>query len=177
MSHKRHPSSTNDPPAKRPRKAASKSAISTKILKPTEQYVYLAVEEEYGAYQETQQHVFELFASKEDANRRLEVRRTGPICEHFNDDDWEIEYDKYGCFHAKAEDQEGSGNRFDVRRMKVQPEGSVPTVAVAKEQEDAKSGKSKSQKSKTAGYYDLETGEDFSDGDRSWGIPTLLKLS
>ena len=165
MSHKRHVSGNESPPAKRLQKAASKSAISSKVPKPAEQYVYLAVEEEYGEYQETEQHVFEIFASKEDANRRLEVRRTGPesVCMHFDEENWEIEYDKYGCFHAKAEDSEGSGNRFDVRRMKVQPKGSVPAVAVEKEYEEKKPEKRNNQKL----YYDFDTGEELSDFERS----------
>ena len=172
MSDKRHASSSKDSLAKLPGNATSKSATSTKTLKPKEQYVYVAVEIESLYYDQADEHFFKLFASKEDANRRLEVRLTERSTENeafpvaFEKDDWEIEYDEFGCFHAIAYDSV-SFHRFDVSRMKVYPEGSVSTAVIEKEREDKKLGRNKSHKSKQAGDYDLDTGEEFSDHDRS----------
>ena len=168
MSYKSHASSSEDSPAKGPEKAASKSANSTEILKPTEQYVYLAIEEERYAYEPTTEHFFELFASKEDANRRLEVRRTvrrtepDAMCMHYNDEDWDIEYDEYGCFHAVVADQ-GDVYRFLVWRIKVHPEGSVPTIAVARELEDEELEERKRHRAEIARVRSIGTGEKVSD--------------
>ncbi len=63
------------------------------------------------------QHVFEVYAAVEDVNQRLLKRQAASHVAHF--EEWETAYDEYGCFHSKAEDGEGDGCRFDVRRMEV----------------------------------------------------------
>lgn len=122
MPKKRQLSEVSAPPSKRHSQATPKPKQPLKTQpKTTTQYVYLAIEEEYGPYMETAQNVFEVYATVEDANQKLLTRQAGPHVAHF--EEWETTYDKDGCFHSKAEDGEGDGCRFDVRRMEVKPSG------------------------------------------------------
>lgn len=70
---------------------------------------------------ETAQNIFEAYAAVEDADQRLLTRQAALYVAHF--EEWETTYDNDGCFHSKAEDEEGDGCRFDVRRMEVKPSG------------------------------------------------------
>jgi len=120
MSHKRKAPDNSAPASKR------RSHAITEPERSKKQYVYLAVGEEYGPYMKTIQHVFEIYATVEDANQTLIVWRDGPDPAHL--EEWKTRYDKYGCFHSKAEDDEGEGWRFDVRPMEVKPRGSSKAV-------------------------------------------------
>ena len=77
---------------------------------------------------ETEQKVFEVYATLKDANQRLQDRTKLPHVAHHNEELWETSFDKHGCFHAKAESEEGQGDRFDVRRMEVFPVGVSDTM-------------------------------------------------
>jgi len=119
MSHKRPNPHVSAPPAKRRSQVTPKSKPKQPANTPKTitQHIYLAIEEEYGPYMETTQHVFEVYAAVEDANQRLLTRQAASHVAHF--EERETTYDEYGCFHFKAEDGEGDGCRFDVRRMEV----------------------------------------------------------
>ena len=90
----------------------------------------------YGPYMETTQEVFECYATVEDANQRLLARQKRRHVAHFPD--WETRYDEYGCLHSKAEDGEGDGQLFDVRRLRVLPEGSAARVGAGSEERERK---------------------------------------
>lgn len=85
---------------------------------------------------ETIQEVFECYATVEDANQRLLDRQKRRHVAHFQD--WETGYDEFGCLHSKAEDPEGDGCRFDVRRLRVLPEGSAAGVGAESEERERK---------------------------------------
>lgn len=124
MSHKRKSSQGESPPAKRP----SQSALeSTDPPKAGNQFVYLAVEEEYGGYMERQQNVSEIYTTVEDANNRLLALAEDTDFDH---DEWQTTYDEHGCLHSVAEDLETNGIELKVRRMEVKPPGSAPAVPV-----------------------------------------------
>ena len=123
MSHKRKSSQGETPPAKRPNQSALES---TDPPKAANRFVYLAVEEEYGLYMETQQHVFEIYTTVEDANNRLLARQAEAT--DFDHSNWQTTYDEHGCLHSVVEDLESGGIELKVRRMEVKPPGSVPPV-------------------------------------------------
>ena len=125
MSHKRKSSHGESPPAKRPNQAALES---TDPPEAANQFVYLAVEEEYGRGMETQQNVFEIYATVEDANNRLLARQREETA--IDDDEWQTSYDEHGCLHSVAEDAGADGIELKVRRMEVKPPGSAPAVPV-----------------------------------------------
>ena len=68
---------------------------------------------------ETTQEIFEIYATV------AELRARQRESDH---EDWEDRYDDHGCFHSHAEDGEGDGTRYDVRRVWVRPAGSVPSL-------------------------------------------------
>ena len=155
-SHKRALSNGEAPTAKRLNQAPSMLKQSGHPPKVSPEYVFIAIEEMYGPYMETAQEVFEVYATVEDANQRLLTRQKGRHVAHF--DEWETRYDKDGCFHSTAEDVEGDGHRFDVRRMEVRPPGCVPAV-----QEEDPPGEDDSEEEYSEGenlqgdsYYDGE---------------------
>ena len=124
MSHKRKLSEGESPPAKRPNQAALEP---TDPPKAAEQFVYLAVEEEYGEHMDKEQIVFEIYATVEDANNRLLARQRENTA--IDLEEWETTYDKYGCLHSVAEGLEDVHNtELAVRRMEVRPPGSAPAV-------------------------------------------------
>ncbi|KAL8951065.1 MAG: hypothetical protein Q9222_002937 [Ikaeria aurantiellina] len=90
---------------------------------PAEQYVYIVTETMYGPYMETAEELFEIYATLKDANRRVQTRQ-----EEHDLEDWDEEYDKFGCLQVKGEDDERDGTRFEVRRALVRPPGSVPPL-------------------------------------------------
>ena len=82
---------------------------------------YLAVEEESGPDTETIQHICEIYAAVQDANRRLQARHAE--VSGVQVPNWDTIYDANGCFHSDIEVLEGSSRKFDVRRMEVRPAG------------------------------------------------------
>ncbi|KAL8791856.1 MAG: hypothetical protein Q9195_005518 [Heterodermia aff. obscurata] len=125
MSHKRKISHGESPPSKRPDQAVSKFTDPPAIPK---RFVYLATEEEYGPYIDTEQHVFEIYATVEDANNRLLARQIEDT--PFDLKDWQTTYDEYGCLYSVAEDLDSNGFQLKVRRLEVKPPGSAPAVPV-----------------------------------------------
>lgn len=125
MSHKRNLSHSETPLPKRqdqkPSSPAQPINSPPATRTPATQYVYLAAEEKYGESVETTQQL-EVFATLEDANRRLRTLKQSS-----NHEQWHEAYDDDGCLHSSAEDSTGRGIDLDVRKMLVQPPGSVPT--------------------------------------------------
>ena len=126
MSHKRKSSHDESPLAKRPNQAVSECTDSPEAAN---HFVYLAVQEEYGEGMETQQNLFEIYATVEDANNRLRARQSEETA--IDHDEWETSYDEHGCLHSVAEDAETNGIELKVRRMEVKPPGSASTVPVS----------------------------------------------
>ena len=124
MSHKRKSSLDETPQAKRPHQEALES---TDQPERAAQFVYLAVEEQYGERMEPKQIVFEIYATVEDANNRLLARQIENTAIDF--EKWETTYDEYGCLHSVAEDlDEVFDTELKVRSMEVKPPGSAPAV-------------------------------------------------
>lgn len=127
---KRDDSNDGAPKAKHQGKADAKTKKSVKTPGIPKQYVYLATETEHYKYTD-EEHVFEIYTSLEDANRRLIARTSDPesdISIYENQDEWSRGYDEHGCFHAEVENGGGDGFEFRVQRMEVKPPGSVPPV-------------------------------------------------
>ncbi|KAL8723886.1 MAG: hypothetical protein Q9181_007106 [Wetmoreana brouardii] len=129
---KRSISNGEGPEAKRKNQAAPNPRQSPNAPKTTEQYIYIAIEEEFGPWRETMQELFKAYATVEDANRRLQARQLN----HPDYMEWDSKRDKYGCWHARAEDLEGQGVNFEVRRMRVRPAGSAPPLLKAEDRKD-----------------------------------------
>ncbi|KAL9607351.1 MAG: hypothetical protein Q9167_007731, partial [Letrouitia subvulpina] len=99
-------------------------------------YVYIVVEEMSGPYLETEQTFREAYATLEDANRMVLIRQ-----KQSDEEDWDNEYDKYGCCKSIAVDDEGDALKIEVERLLVRPPGSVPKPILSRK------GSSESEKS------------------------------
>ncbi|KAL8766854.1 MAG: hypothetical protein Q9209_006512 [Squamulea sp. 1 TL-2023] len=87
---------------------------------PSDRFVYVATEE-YSTYNNRRERrLFEIYAAKEDANRRLNDRR-----ESYDLEDWVEHTDRGGCWHAFKEDEKKDRVTFHVERVLVKPPGSV----------------------------------------------------
>lgn len=125
MSHKRGLSHDEAPLPKRqdqkPSGLAQPASPPSATAASTDQYVYIATENAYGKSTESTEQLFEVFATSQDADRRLRTRQLES--DHEN---WDDCYDEDGCLHSHAEKYGGDGVTMHVRKMLVQPAGSVP---------------------------------------------------
>ena len=126
MSHKRGLSQDEAPLPKRqdqkPSSLAQPASTSPGSVTSTDQYVYIATENRYDKTTVSTEQLFEVFATPQDANRRLRTRQLQS--DYVNWDDF---YDEDGCLHSHAEKYGGDGVTMHVRKMLVQPPNSVPT--------------------------------------------------
>ncbi|KAI4162106.1 MAG: hypothetical protein LQ342_004276 [Letrouitia transgressa] len=133
MTHKRALSDDQISPSKR--------QLQTISLNPGEfanpptindNYIYIVTEEQSGPYLETDQTFREAYATLEDANRMCLIRQ-----KHSDEEDWDNEYDRYGCRQSSAEDGEGNVLKVEVERILVKPPGSVPEDELYSDPEDS----------------------------------------
>lgn len=129
MTHKRNASNGEAPPAKRPEPTSAKPEEFASQPKIRDQYVYIVTEELCGPHLETEQTISEAYATLEDANRRVLVRQ-----KELDPEDWDNQYDTFGCCQSKSKDIfEGESWNIAVRRYLLNPPGSVPSSASSEE--------------------------------------------
>ncbi|KAL8789429.1 MAG: hypothetical protein Q9213_001186 [Squamulea squamosa] len=86
----------------------------------SDRFVYVATEE-YSTYDNRRERrLFEIYAAKEDVNRRLKNRR-----ESYDPKGWVEHTDRGGCWHAFKEDEKQDRVTSHLERVLVKPPGSV----------------------------------------------------